>query len=286
MNNYDHLKNRSMKWSFKIRSVNSVLTREFAEDYFFSGESHDFWELVYVERGKLTVAEDESVYELGEGQIIFHAPMEFHRFWSKKSENAIFRIISFSLEVNFEHNLDKGVFTLGAELREQFFDTFTHVLNNHYVASSDGDGADDNPIEKTLAIKKLEAFLLYVLSDVRPVERLDFSQAAKRYREVVCFMEDNRFHSLSLEDIANEMHMSQSYIKKLFMTYAGCGAMRYFMHLKIVSSLVFLRRGDTVREISEMFCFSSPNYYSTVFKREMGMLPTEYRNKEAKNRIK
>lgn len=286
MSYYDYLKLRSTKWSFKIRSINSVFTREFSEDYFFSGESHDFWELIYVERGKLTVAEDESVYELGEGQIIFHAPMEFHRFWSKKSENAIFRIISFSLETNFEHDLDKGVFTLGAELREQFFDTFTHVLNNHYVSSSDDERAEDNPIEKTLAIKKLETFLLSVLSDVRPMEKLDFSQTAKRYREVVCYMEDNRFRSLSLADIANGMHMSQSYIKKLFMMYAGCGAMHYFVHLKIVASLVFLRRGDTIREISEMFGFSSPNYYSTVFKREIGMLPTEYRNKEAKNRIK
>lgn len=285
MSLYEYLKFDRAEWSFNVLSINSIFTRDYNKDVFFSGERHDFWELVYVERGKLTVAEDESVYELGEGQIIFHAPMEFHRFWSKKTENPKFRIISFSLDTNFENALGGGVFTLSPILQNQFVDTFTHILNNYHLAYSVGGDKGGDPVEKTLSVKKLESFLLSVLSDIRPTENLDFSLTAKRYRDVVRFMENVYFRSLSLDDIAKGTNMSVSYLKKLFMMYAGCGVMHYFTKLKVVNSLPYIRRGDSISEISEMLAFSSPNYFSTVFKREMGMLPTEYRNRE-KNKEK
>ena len=280
MSLYEQLNNDKPSLDFKILSVNSVFTRDYDKDVFFAGERHDFWELVYVERGKLTVAEDDTIYELCEGQIIFHAPMEFHRFWSKKTENPKFKIISFALGVNFENDLSNGVFTLSPNLQNQFVDTFTHIQNNFHPAYSIGDIVNENPLESTLALKKFECFLLSVLSDVRPTENLDFSITAKRYRDVVRFMENERFKSLSLEDIAEKNNMSQSYLKKLFMTYAGCGVMHYVTRLKIVTSLPYIRRGDAIGEISDMLSFSSPNYFSSVFKKEMGMLPTEYRNRE------
>ena len=282
MSLYEYLNKDKTAFDFRILSVNSVFTRDYDKDVFFAGERHDFWELIYVERGKLTVAEDDTIYELSEGQIIFHAPMEFHRFWSKKTENPKFRIISFSLDVNFQNDLSNGVFTLSPNLQNQFVDTFTHVQNNYRAPYGVSDDENGSLIEKALAIKKLECFLLSVLSDIRPTENLDYSLSAKRYRDVVRFMENGVFKSLSLEEIAEKNNMSQSYLKKLFMTYAGCGVMHYFTRLKIVTSLPYLRRGDAIGEISEMLSFSSPNYFSSVFKKEMGMLPTEYRNRERK----
>lgn len=35
--------------------------------------------------------------------------------------------------------------------------------------------------------------------------------------------------------------------------------------------------GKSVKEISEMLSFSSPNYFTAVFKKEKGMTPTKYR---------
>ena len=80
---------------FNIVSINSFFQRSYKVDREFSGEVHDFWEMVYIDSGKLTVSEDEKVYELTKGQAIFHAPMEFHKFFARKSEPTPFKVISF-----------------------------------------------------------------------------------------------------------------------------------------------------------------------------------------------
>jgi AraC family transcriptional regulator len=53
--------------------------------------------------------------------------------------------------------------------------------------------------------------------------------------------------------------------------------MHYFTRLKIIHSLKLIAKGMSIKDISEKLSFSSPNYYTAVFKREMGILPTKYR---------
>lgn len=62
----------------RVQEIYTVHYFEYAGSYAFSGESHDFWELLYVDRGSLRVTAGDQVWELTRGQIIFHAPGEFH----------------------------------------------------------------------------------------------------------------------------------------------------------------------------------------------------------------
>lgn len=265
---------------FKIKSINTLFTRNYADDYFFPGENHAFWEMIYVEKGSLTVSEDEKVYVLTEGQAVFHAPLEFHRFWAKRSEHAIFKILSFDLECDIEHNLSKGVFDLEMNLRNMFMDTCLQIYNSYPAVGTATRNDEASVTDKMLAVKKLETFLLSLISHSNPSKTQDYSAPSKRYRETVIYMNQRVGNSLTLEQIAEDMHMSVSYLKKLFNTYAGCGVMHYFTRLKITVCLSYLKNGYSISEVSEMFGFSSPNYFSAVFKREMGMLPTEYRSKK------
>lgn len=51
---------------------------EYASGYAFDGEEHDFWEFLYVDKGETEVRADDRIYELKQGQLIFHKPNEFH----------------------------------------------------------------------------------------------------------------------------------------------------------------------------------------------------------------
>ena len=44
----------------------------------FTGESHDFWELVYADKGDVTVFADDKSFVLEQGNVIFHKPNEWH----------------------------------------------------------------------------------------------------------------------------------------------------------------------------------------------------------------
>lgn len=263
---------------FKIKSINSIYTRNYGKDFYFKGESHGFWEMVYVEKGTLTVAEDENIYELSSGQAIFHAPMEFHRFWAKKTQPAtVFKIISFDLDTNMEHNLSKGVFSVTGRLAEMFEDLYIQIENSFEHSIFVSKKENNSPVDEILAFKMLETFLMSVISESSPQYIKDVSLPAQRYACVINFMNDNICENLLLDDIAQGTHLSTSYIKKIFKIYAGYGVMHYFTRLKIIHSLKLISKGMSIKEISEKMSFSSPNYYTSVFKREMGILPTRYR---------
>ena len=66
-------------------SVDAVVTIhyfEHAKDYVFEGEKHNFWELVYVDKGRLEALADNQGFELEQGQIAFHKPNEFHNLYA------------------------------------------------------------------------------------------------------------------------------------------------------------------------------------------------------------
>ena len=58
----------------------SVHYFEWPISYAYSGESHDFWELLYVDKGAVEVTAGDRRLRLDQGQIIFHPPGEFHAF--------------------------------------------------------------------------------------------------------------------------------------------------------------------------------------------------------------
>ena len=53
-----------------------------------------------------------------------------------------------------------------------------------------------------------------------------------------------------------------------------------FIELKINKAKGYMRDCDyNISEISEMLAFSSPQYFSRIFKQRTGLTPTEYKRK-------
>lgn len=45
-------------------------------------KKHDFWELLYVDKGEVEVMADSTGYRLRQGDMIFHKPDEFHNVFA------------------------------------------------------------------------------------------------------------------------------------------------------------------------------------------------------------
>ena len=278
----------STQYNFTIPTIYAVVERRFDENFnptvlmgikkeqgtfFYPGEMHDYWEIVYVEKGKLTVSEDEKIYELSEGQVIFHAPMETHRFWARAEDFPVnLKIFSFSIDTNIAHNLSKGIFTLDIEQKEQFSELFKSIMvleKENFLSS----------VEQIRVMKKLEDFFLGIISDNSPDRTINAKAGAKRYNEVVHILKENIHEKLTVDEIASLSHLSVTYIKKLFSMYAGCGVIQYFTRLKMAKAIKYLKEGYSVGEVADMLSFSSLNYFSAVFKKETGVPPGVYKQK-------
>src|SRR5690554_6243932 len=71
-----------MKTIIQVKCFYSFYYNEFARSYKYLGESHDFWECVYVDKGEVMVTADDTQHLMKAGMIIFHKPNEFHSFYA------------------------------------------------------------------------------------------------------------------------------------------------------------------------------------------------------------
>ena len=66
--------------SLLINRLYTVHYFEYMKDFAFKGESHDFWEFLYVDKGNILVRAGDWELQMGAGDIVFHEPNEFHAF--------------------------------------------------------------------------------------------------------------------------------------------------------------------------------------------------------------
>lgn len=265
---------------FSVLTLNSAFIDNVGRSFYFSGEIHNFWELVFIIDGNMISTEDDRLYELNSGQLVLHAPMEFHRIWTNNSESARFMIISFATVGTLPEQLKNGVFSLSSSHIRQLnrcFEAFTSTFTCDTVNVPLPKGSS-TPYDEQEAVLLLELFLLSLAFGETP-ENLQLStKGAEHYKKVINVLTRNIDANLSVEDISKESMIGRSSLKKLFQKFAGCGVMEYYNKMRIVRACELLRQGRSVLDVCSLMNYSSPGYFSIAFKREMGVPPSVYKN--------
>ncbi len=260
---------------FCITALYTAFSAVYGADYYVSGETHDFWEIVIVTEGEIGVTAGKEIFHLKKGQAVWHAPNEFHNLWSERGREAGILIFTFSAP-----HLSPPPFKIFevrelAEPLDILSDIQKNVQMHKHWAMETKPGCH---VGATLAIKRLELFLLQTLSENKPQRKeAHLPQSAKHYAEIVKFLEDNLHRNLNISDIAKGCRIGEVNLKKIFSRYAGMGVIAYFNQLKVRAAVKLLEGGLTVRESAEALGFLNQNYFCTVFKRVTGKPPKSFK---------
>ncbi|MBM6842264.1 helix-turn-helix transcriptional regulator [[Clostridium] spiroforme] len=85
-------------------------------------------------------------------------------------------------------------------------------------------------------------------------------------------------HSITIDLICKKAGISRSKCCKLFLQFTKDTMLDYLVHYRINKSIQFLKNTHlSILEISQMCGFTSPSYYTSVFKKETGLTPKAYR---------
>lgn len=95
------------------------------------------------------------------------------------------------------------------------------------------------------------------------------------------YIRDNFRKDLSLDELSKELDISPYYFSKLFKEETGSNFVEYVTNLRMNRAKELLKDQDcSMKEICVEVGYSDPNYFSRIFKKNFGITPTEYRERE------
>ena len=271
-----------------VSRITSIHYFEFDKNFVFDGESHDFWEMVYVDKGQVRVRCDDNEITLGQGEIIFHRPNEFHAIRALDSAPNFF-VISFTCTSPAMHFFE-GYHTHLDNTLKPFISSIIHESDNTYVIPKNDPALhplvirEGAPIGGEQLIKTyLEQLLIFLIrkmtrkgqADVFPAKEEMENHLVIAIKDFVNKRVEERFR---VSDVCAALGYSKSYLCKLFHDQTGHTVANYALRTKIKKAKQLIRDNDmNFTEISDLLAFDNPQYFSRVFKRITGMTPSEFK---------
>lgn len=267
----------------EICRLYSVHYFEYTSDYAFAGERHDFWELLYVDKGTIHVERDGEGLDLSRGEMIFHAPGEFHALRANGVVAPNLIVVSFPCRSSAMAFFRGRVTSVGAEER---------LLLAKIVGESRAVFAAplDDPHCNTLVRREnapfgSEQLLAAALEEllIRLVRRADAlavrkpRQAQERIGDIIAYLDRRLDQPLSLQQICRDNLVGRAQLERYFHEQTGGGVIEYFNQMKIRAAREMIREGRlNFTQIAAKLGFQSVHYFSRRFRLTTGMSPSEY----------
>ena len=210
-----------IKYPFTVTSFRSAFDFKWGESFTFDGERHDFWEIVCVLKGRVEAIEDEKIYILSAGDMICHAPSEFHRIRSYDNTEPHVLVISFEHDGELPISISDGVFSLSIDELNEYRKIFSKI----YKWFSDDEESELSGAEIGAS---LSAFIIKISTDYSPKNIPSNDRRAKEYQRIVEIMQDSVNDNLTLNDIASRAAVSKSTVKSLFLSLSTLFAVILF----------------------------------------------------------
>ncbi len=110
---------------------------------------------------------------------------------------------------------------------------------------------------------------------VKPQTSIDYTnhivKATKEY------LENHYTEDISLEDMASQVNISPQYFSKLIKKTTGFNFIDWLSMLRVKKAKELLTDSSlTVKEVCFMVGYKDPNYFSRIFKKRIGLTPSEY----------
>jgi len=274
-----------LKDEIKIKDIVTVHYFEYTKNYKFPGESHDFWEVVYVDRGQVIERIGDEEIILKSGDIFFHKPNEWHSQCAdgeNVSNVAIISFISNSECMDYFKDRKTSAGSKQRELMSKMIEEgrklFGEQLGDPYITKFKKNPNHPFACEQLIRLYLAEFLISIIRNELSGVEtKLAQNTSNTLLNQILEYMEENITKRLTLDDLEVYTNASRTAIESAFNNTFGCGAIKYFIKMKIECAKVYIREGNyNVTQIAEILAYDSVHYFSRQFKQVTGMSPKEY----------
>jgi len=279
---------------FKLKAFNTPINVsrianihyfEFTNQYHTNDDSHHFCELVYVDKGEISVRSENFTGILYDNQLIIHRPDEVH---SLKCTDAIapnIIIIGFECDSSELEKFAKNPVTLANEQQKMLAEIMKEGMSVYAPPydlpnTTDMKKREVYPFGADQMIKlKLEIFLITLIRFFSSPEQISKKEIypENELLNVYQYIKEHYTEKITLDNLCFLFGTNKTTLCQCFKKQYGDTILNYINTLRIKEAKTLLRKNElSVTEISEKLGFSSIHYFCRIFKKATGNSPKEY----------
>lgn len=251
---------------------------------------HPCCEVLFMHEGEGTVIVKQQTYEIKRGMLFIFPPFQLHKVFPRVSKDKPYirsklhfhheelsnKIGSFPIRNRLINELceDQGV-TLAYDLSQEM-DEIEQRGRWHQQGARVGHNDEDS----LLFLLQLSGILQNRLSQSSERIRGTTEHRALAYSEkIMKWIEAHYSEEVSLEEIADQLHLSKFYVSRVFRQETGSRITDYLTARRIKQACRLLQTTSLpVEQIGISVGLPDPSYFVQLFKKVVGITPLKYRN--------
>ncbi|UVI30172.1 AraC family transcriptional regulator [Paenibacillus spongiae] len=148
-----------------------------------------------------------------------------------------------------------------------------HRFEDLNLSSAEGNGEHANP-----SVTDSGTESAYVEQAINQIREEREQRTGNVLDKAVSFIRERYLEELSLEDVADHVHLNSYYFSKVFKQQTGETFIDYVTRLRIGKAKELMKDGQlSLKEVCYQVGYKDPNYFSRVFKKVTGVTPSEHR---------
>lgn len=238
----------------------------------------NFYQFIYIIDGSGSMDIADQTYTIQPNHYYFIPIQTKHQFrFTQKSITIDFKFVIESKELE-ELIMESRIIHPGfsdciTKVKELFMLSCTCIRHPHPII----------PYRIDVGFKSL---LLQLIQDDSATKEISHdTETTVEYRSdtgmsIKEYLQRNLGKKITLEDIAQQYNFHPHYVIEIFRKHYGTTPMNYLKHLRLEKSKEYLEfTSIPITEIAELVGMTHP-YFSRLFRHEVGVSPSEYRERE------
>ncbi|HEE9846504.1 AraC family transcriptional regulator [Clostridium perfringens] len=140
---------------------------------------------------------------------------------------------------------------------------------------------DPSRSDDILLLKELYSLLYALIEEFpKPFEYKD-KELHTYIQDSLNFINSNYMHSITVQEIADYVNLSRSYLYKMFIKNLGISPQRYLINLRMYKATLLLKGTKLpIGEVANSVGYSDSLLFSKTFSKHFSMSPLNYRNNQ------
>ena len=249
---------------------------------------HDFNELVIILDGKADHYVNDSVYKVSKGDVFVFKGSDLHGFGSEEGlvicniayENYKLEYIHRELRNSIGYHslfVIEPIYRNSNKFQSMLHLTYQELSTvNQIIALMVKEYGSDTTGSYTLITAYFMQLVVY-LSRLYSNSERHADDSLIMIAKAVSYLEKNYIEKISLQYLANLANLSISQFCKVFSKAYGMSPGKYIINLRIQKACSLLKNKCTIAEAAYQCGFNDSNYFTRLFKKNMGKTPRAFK---------